>query len=55
MKEDEIIELAKKEIHYTRHLKLVGKEKADMVMWFWIEGFKKALTLINNHFKPNKP
>lgn len=39
---DEIYELGKKDIGYDRHLAIVGKEKADNVLYFWMKGYKRA-------------
>ena len=41
---EQIIELAKKQIGYNRHLELTGKMKADSIMFHWIEGYKYSLT-----------
>ena len=39
---DEIGESIKEEIGYARHLELNGKKSADSVLYFFIQGFKKA-------------
>lgn len=48
---EQIIELAKKEIGYNRHLKLTDKKSADTVLYHWIEGYKYSLTQQKESYK----
>lgn len=40
MVSDKIIRAAKQDISYDRHVVLVGKEQADSVLWFWLQGYE---------------
>ena len=41
---EQITTLGKKQIGYNRQLAIVGKKAADNVLYFWIEGYKVAVT-----------
>lgn len=46
MTTDEIRELGKKEIGWSRHVKLVGESSANNVLYHWMLGFTACYELL---------
>ncbi len=48
---EEIREIGKKDIGYTRHETLLGKDAANNVLFHWMIGFEKAQSLMQENLK----